>query len=106
MRRTVPAGTPEDDRARVVERPDGFYWHTEDRSKQYGPFPTLLEAVPDIQVPGNEIVTTPDHHVDLYAALHDAFHAAQCRLEGRAHPIVRRYSGNRPKRLALSATDT
>ena len=60
----------------------------------------------DIKVPGSEIVVSHDHHVDLYTALHDAFHAAQRRLEGRAHPIVRRYSGNRPKRLALSATDT
>ena len=53
MRRTAPAGTPEDDRARVVERPDGFYWHTEDRSKQYGPFPTLLEAIADMQAAGD-----------------------------------------------------
>lgn len=49
MGRTVPAGTPVDDRSRIVERPDGFYWHTEDRGKQYGPFPTLLEAVADMQ---------------------------------------------------------
>lgn len=49
MRRTVPAGTPEDDRAGIVERPDGFYWHAEDRSTEYGPFPTLLEAVADMQ---------------------------------------------------------
>lgn len=49
MGRTVPAGTPEDDRSRIVERPDGFYWHTEDRSTQYGPYPSLLEAVADMQ---------------------------------------------------------
>ena len=49
MGRTVPAGTPEDDRARIVERPDGFYWHTEDRSVQYGPYPTLLDAIADMQ---------------------------------------------------------
>lgn len=54
MSRTVPAGTPEDDRSRIVERPDGFYWHSEDRSKQYGPFPSLLEAVADMQVAGAE----------------------------------------------------
>ena len=60
----------------------------------------------DIKVPGSEIVVSHDHHVDLYTALHDAFHAAQRRLEGRAHPIVRRYSGNRAKRLDLAAVET
>lgn len=54
MGRTVPAGTPEDDRSRIVERPDGFYWHSEDRQTQYGPFPSLLEAVADMQAaPGD-----------------------------------------------------
>jgi hypothetical protein len=52
MRRTVPAGTPKETRSRVVERPDGFYWQPEDRSTEYGPFPTLLEAVTDMQSAG------------------------------------------------------
>ena len=60
----------------------------------------------DIKVPGNEIVITHDHHEDLYTALHEAFHAAQRRLEAYQRPIVRRYSGNRPKRLAQSAAET
>lgn len=54
----------------------------------------------DIKVPGNEIVITHDHHEDLYAALHEAFQAAQRRLEAAAPPIARRYAGNRGKRLA------
>ena len=50
MGRTVAAGTPEDDRSRIVERPDGYYyWHAADRSAEYGPFPTLLEASADMQ---------------------------------------------------------
>jgi len=53
MGRTVPSGTPEDDRARIVERPDGYYWHTQDRSAEYGPFPNLLEAVADMQAGGD-----------------------------------------------------
>ena len=48
----VPAGTPKDDRARIVERPDGFYWHAEDRSAEHGPFATLLEASADMQASG------------------------------------------------------
>ena len=60
----------------------------------------------DIKLPGTEIVVSRDHHVDLYTALNDAFHAAQRRLEGRAHTIVRRYSGNRAKRLDQSTADT
>jgi len=60
----------------------------------------------DIKVPGSEIVISHDHHVDLYAALHDAFHAAQRRLEGREDPIARRYPGYRAKRLALPEADS
>jgi hypothetical protein len=48
-RKRIPAGIPEEDRARVIERPDGFYWQAADRSAQYGPFPTLHEAVADMQ---------------------------------------------------------
>ena len=60
----------------------------------------------DIKVPGNEIVITHDHHEDLYAALHEAFHTAQRRLEAVAPSIARRYAGNRAKRLEESAADT
>ena len=54
MGRTVPAGTPKDDRSRIVERPDGFYWHAADRSAEYGPFPTLREAAADMQAADDE----------------------------------------------------
>ena len=53
MGRTVSTGTPEDDRSRIVERPDGFYWHGEDRAVENGPFPTLREAVADMQASGD-----------------------------------------------------
>lgn len=52
MGRTTPAGIPEDDRARIVERPDGFYWQSEDRRKEYGPFDTLLATIEDMQSGG------------------------------------------------------
>ncbi len=60
----------------------------------------------DIKVPGSEIVINHDHHEDLYAALHEAFQAAQRRLAAHARPIARRYSGNRLKQLDQSAADT
>jgi len=53
-RKTIPAGVPEEDRDRIIERPDGFYWHSPDRSAQYGPFPTLLDAVTDMQATGGD----------------------------------------------------
>ena len=49
MRRKVPAPKPEDDRARNLERPDGFYWRAESTGAEYGPFPTLAEAAADLQ---------------------------------------------------------
>lgn len=60
----------------------------------------------DIKVPGSEIVVTHDHHEDLYAALHEAFQAAQRRLEAHAQPIARRYSAHRGKQLDQSAADS
>jgi ribosomal subunit interface protein len=60
----------------------------------------------DIKVPGSEIVVTHDHHEDLYAALHEAFHAAQRRLAAHAPPIARRYSAHRGKQLDQSTAET
>jgi hypothetical protein len=39
----------ENDQAKAIERPDGFYWQDKLTGKEYGPFPTLLEAVQDMQ---------------------------------------------------------
>ncbi len=60
----------------------------------------------DIKVPGSEIVVTHDHHEDLYAALHEAFHAAQRRLAANARPIARRYSAHRGKQLDQMLIET
>ena len=49
MRRKVPAPKPEDDRARIIERPDGFYWRAEDHGAEYGPFPSLADAAADMR---------------------------------------------------------
>jgi len=39
----------ENDQTQVLERPDGFYWKDQLTEKEYGPFPTLLEARQDMQ---------------------------------------------------------
>ena len=52
MKRTKPAPIPDEERARIIERPDGFYWQSEDLRKEYGPFDTLLETVADMQAGG------------------------------------------------------
>lgn len=39
----------DDLKSRLVERPDGFYWQEELSTKLYGPFPTLMEALQDMQ---------------------------------------------------------
>ena len=38
-----------DDRASLIERPDGFYWQDKLTGKTYGPFPTSTEALLDMQ---------------------------------------------------------
>jgi hypothetical protein len=40
---------PKADQAQVLERPDGFYWQDKLSQKEYGPFPTLLEAEQDME---------------------------------------------------------
>ena len=46
----LPPETPQDfDDARVIERPDGFYWQSNRDRREYGPFATLLETVQDMQ---------------------------------------------------------
>lgn len=31
----------------IIERPDGYYWRDEDTGAEFGPFPTVSEAVAD-----------------------------------------------------------
>jgi len=49
MKKAIPETTSDYDRASIVERPDGFYWQARDSRKESGPFPTLIEAVEDMQ---------------------------------------------------------
>ncbi|WP_435627219.1 hypothetical protein [Candidatus Ferrigenium straubiae] len=45
----IPQTSPDYDRTRIIERPDGFYWQDKLSDEAYGPFATLLEAVQDMQ---------------------------------------------------------
>ncbi|MCC6473950.1 MAG: hypothetical protein IT514_09420 [Burkholderiales bacterium] len=49
MKRTIPQTPAEYDQARVIERPDGFYWQEKSSGREFGPFSTLLEATQDMQ---------------------------------------------------------
>jgi len=49
MKQVIPQSARDYDRDRIIERPDGFYWQAEDSRREHGPFPTLLEAVEDMQ---------------------------------------------------------
>lgn len=42
----------DEERGRIIERPDGFYWQDKTDGKVYGPFPTLLAALQDMQEEG------------------------------------------------------
>lgn len=45
----IPAGSAENDQARLIERPDGVYWLDQAGEREGGPFATLEEAVADMQ---------------------------------------------------------
>lgn len=49
MTQIIPETTPDYDKTRIVERPDGFFWLDKDNGQLYGPFDTLLEAVQDME---------------------------------------------------------
>lgn len=37
------------DRARIIERPDGFYWQDKHTDEEFGPFDNVLDAVADME---------------------------------------------------------
>lgn len=50
MTHHIPETPPDYDQTRIVQRPDGFYWQSRKEGGEYGPFPTLMEAVQDMQI--------------------------------------------------------
>ena len=49
MTQPIPTTSAEYDETRVIERPDGFYWQSLDGGREHGPFPTLIDAVNDME---------------------------------------------------------
>jgi hypothetical protein len=43
----IPQKPLDPDEPRVIERPDGFYWQSPRDGREYGPFPTVSEALQD-----------------------------------------------------------
>jgi len=41
--------TTDYDKARIIERPDGFYWQDKQTDMEFGPFNIFLEAVADME---------------------------------------------------------
>lgn len=56
MTRLIPETPPDYDQTRVIERPDGFYWQDKKTGEEYGPFPTLWDAVQDMEVKNEQSV--------------------------------------------------
>lgn len=45
----ITESVAEFDHAKIIERPDGFYWTDDETHEEYGPFPTRLEAAEDME---------------------------------------------------------
>jgi hypothetical protein len=53
MTHIIPETPPDYDKTRIIERPDGFYWQSKSGSDESGPFPSLIEAIQDMQYRDN-----------------------------------------------------
>ena len=49
MSNKIPQTSAQYDRTHIFERPDGFYWKSSETGEEFGPFPTLSEAVGDME---------------------------------------------------------
>ncbi|MBI2316342.1 MAG: hypothetical protein HYY28_08365 [Betaproteobacteria bacterium] len=53
MTQVIPETPPDYDETRIIERPDGFYWQSKSGGAEFGPFPSLLAAIDDMQYRDN-----------------------------------------------------
>lgn len=45
----IPQTPAEYDKTRIIERPDGYCWQDKESDRVFGPFPSLWEAVQDME---------------------------------------------------------
>ncbi len=64
MPQPIPETPADDDNTRIIERPDGFYWQDKETEAVYGPFPSLLEAVRDMEFSDDEGDLAPDESLE------------------------------------------
>jgi hypothetical protein len=55
VKRNKPDAVAPEQKPAIFERPDGFYWQSEDDRKQYGPFTSRTAAELDMQSGGNDL---------------------------------------------------
>jgi hypothetical protein len=60
MPRAIPETTPEFENARIIERPDGFYWQSKESGEESGPFASLSDAVDDLEFNADLDIDAPD----------------------------------------------
>ncbi len=72
MKKTViPEIPPELEVARILGRPDGFYWQDLETAAVHGPFPTHVEAVSDMkcstetQIDANEMLRQAEEEIGI-----------------------------------------
>jgi hypothetical protein len=71
MAMMIPETSPDYDRTRVIERPDGFYWQDKDSDRTYGPFASLWEAMEDMKITmdpgsdGEDGIEAPDADIGI-----------------------------------------
>ncbi|MCM5571286.1 hypothetical protein M6I34_12280 [Burkholderiaceae bacterium FT117] len=70
MTQNNPTTPAEYDETRIIKRPDGFWWQARDGGRDYGPFPSLMEAVADMQAADD--LEGGDDVADVADAVHEA----------------------------------
>lgn len=69
MKAPIPETPPDYDKTRIIERPDGFYWQDKETEEVFGPFPTLLEAIQDMEYNADADMETPESLEEVEAEL-------------------------------------
>jgi hypothetical protein len=69
MQKNIPTALPEFDDARILERPDGFYWQLKATGEEFGPFASLDAAIVDIESSVDDVLETGETLAEAEAEL-------------------------------------